>query len=445
MTAVPPETPVESTADLLAPFRAAAKPRGRFLVGVEHEKLAVRDGGDPVAYEGERGIGALLETLGRRGWTEKREGGRTIAVARGDEHVTLEPGGQVELSGAALPTAAACAAGLARHVAELDAAARPLGIRFIAGGFRPFGTIDDVPWFLKRRYEIMRAYLPRVGRLAHEMMKRTATVQVNLDFSDEQDAADKVRVALATTSIVTALFAASPVSEGRPNGYKSYRAAVWLETDEARCGILPFVFERGFDLERYVTWALDVPMFFVVRGDRHHEAGGRTFRDLLREGFEGTAATYADWVLHLSTLFPEVRIKRTIELRGADAAPGPYASALAALWRGALDDPAARAEAWRLTADLTVDERERLRREVPRAGLAARARGRTLAELARALVEIADDGLRRLPGGAGDRPLLAPLRESAAAGRSPADDMLADYERLGGDPARLVDAWEHRA
>jgi glutamate--cysteine ligase len=272
-------------------------------------------------------------------------------------------------------------------------------------------------------------------------MKRTATVQVNLDFSDEADAAARMRTAFGVTSIVTAMYASSPVTEGRPNGFRSYRAAVWLDMDEARCGLVPSAFAPGFGYAAYTDWALDVPMFFVVRDGQSNPVDGFPFRRFLREGWNGERATLADWALHLSTLFPEVRLKRTIELRGADAAPPAFAEALAALWRGLLDDPAARAAAWELVSGASLAEREALRREVPRAGLAARLGQRPIAPLAAELCAIAADGLGRLPGGPEDRALLAPLAAYARAARCPADDMLADLQRTGGDPARLVEAW----
>jgi glutamate--cysteine ligase len=274
------------------------------------------------------------------------------------------------------------------------------------------------------------------------MMKQTATVQANFDYFDEADAVAKMRTAFGVTSIVTALFAASPLSEGRPNGFKSVRAAIWLETDENRSGLLPFVFAPGFAFRDYAQWALDVPMFFVARGGVYRPARALPFRRFLAEGFEGETATIADWELHLSTLFPEVRLKRYVELRGADAGPLGMATGLAALWRGLLDDPAACAAAWALVAGASTDEREALRRAVPREGMAARLGRHAVSELCVQLLRVARAGLGRLPGGAGDVPLLEPLEAYAGAGRSPADDLLDDFTRAGGDPARLCAQWE---
>jgi len=439
---------VPSVADLVAYFRGGAKPPSAFRVGVEQEKIAVYADGAPVPYEGPRGIEALLGRLEARGFAAHREDGHTISLERTGDRITVEPGGQVELSGAALMTATDSAAVVRTHVIEVQAIGATLGIRFIGVGARPFGTIDEVSWLPKRRYAVMRTYFPTYGRqsrLAHFMMKQTATVQANFDFTDEAEAVSKMRVAFGVTSIVTAMFAASPISEGRPNGHKSFRAAIWLETDEDRAGLLPFAFAPSFAFHDYVQWALDVPMFFVVRDGVYRRTKDRlTFRRFLAEGFEGETATLADWEVHLSTLFPEVRLKRYIELRGADAGPLPMALALAPLWRGLLEDPGARAEAWALVADRDLASREALRRAVPREGLAARFGRHTVRELAVELVRLARAGLVHLPGGPADAALLAPLESYAAAGRCPADDLLDDFTAEKGDPTRLVPRWELR-
>jgi glutamate--cysteine ligase len=433
--------------DLTAYFRSGAKPVSAFRVGIEQEKIAVRDDGSPVPYEGPAGIAEVLRRLeARGGYGPRLEDGHLIALDRAGDRITVEPGGQLELSGAAVPTASEGADVLRAHVAEVSEAAAPLGVRFIGIGARPFGALDDVSWLPKRRYAVMREYFPahgRQSRLAHHMMKMTATVQANFDYVDEPDALTKLRAAFGVTSIVTALFAASPISEGRPNGYQSFRAAIWLETDADRSGLLPFVFSPSFAFRDYVEWALDVPMFFVVRGgDYRRPASPLTFRRFLAEGFEGRSATLGDWETHLSTLFPEVRLKRYIEVRGADAGPLPMATALGALWRGLLDDASARAAAWALVANHSFDEREAVRRAVPREGLAARLGGRSLRELAVELVGVARAGLARLPGGAEDARLLATLEEHAATGRAPADDLLDDFAAEKGDPAKLVRRWE---
>ncbi len=383
----------------------------------------------------------MLHALEGRGYALTHDGPHVIGAGRDGEEITLEPGLQMELSAPPLATAVACRDLLRRHIGELSTLAEPLGMRFIAGGFRPFGRLDDIPWLPKRRYDIMRVYLPRQGSLGHDMMKRTATVQVNLDFYDEADAAAKMRTAMGITSIVTAMWAASPITEGRANGHKSYRAAVWLDMDDSRCGLLPAAFEPGFGFAAYAEWAADVPMFFLARGGQYLPLDGLTFRRFMREGYQGEKATMGDWELHLSTLFPEVRLKKTIELRGADAGPLPFIEGLAALWRGLLDDPEACAAAYALVDGRSFAERLALRREVPRAGLGARLGNRPIAELAVELCTIARAGLLRLPGGAADAPLLDPIAAYARAGRCPADDMLDDFAGAAGDPVRLAERW----
>lgn len=435
---------VHSHDDLVAYFRRAGAPRERWRIGVEQEKLPVRSDGSPVPWGGPGGIAELLTRLARRGYSPEREGTDTIALLRGQESVTLEPGGQVELSASPVSRAVHCAEQLDAHLAEVSELARPLDIRFIGGGFRPFGRLDQIDWLPKRRYAVMKRYLPTRGGLALDMMKRTATVQANLDFADERDAISQMRTALGVTSIVTALFAASPITEGRPNGYKSMRAAVWLDTDEDRCGLLPFVFRAGAGFAGYVEWALDVPMFFVVRRGVYHHVPGLTFRRFMREGWGAERPTEDDWKVHLSTLFPEVRLKTYVEVRGADAGPLPFAKALPALWRGLLDHADARDAAWELVKDAAFEDRERVRRDVPRAGFDARLGRRDLGDLAIELCRIARRGLEGLPGGLRDAELLDPVESYARDRRCPADEMLEQFHRLGGDQRRLVDAWELR-
>jgi glutamate--cysteine ligase len=434
-----------SVDDLIAYFRAGAKPRAQFRIGIEQEKLGTRLDGAPVGYGGPNGIEDVLLRLEQRGYTATRDHGHVTGLELAGERVTIEPGGQLEFSGVARETASACRDALVNHVRDVIDTARPLGIRFLRLGARPFGKPEDIDWLPKVRYDVMRAYFPRYGRssrLAHHMMKMTATVQANFDYESESDAVDKIRTAYGVSSIVTAMYAGSPFADGRPTGDKSFRAAIWLETDEDRCGLLPFVFEPSFCFRDYVEWALDVPMFFVVRGDAFRPANAMPFRRFIAEGFEGEAATIRDWEIHLSTLFPEVRLKRYIELRGADAGPVPMATALGALWRGLLDDRDARTAAWELVAKPSFAERQALRHEVPRAALAATFGGRPLRELALELIRISDAGLARLSGGEEDRPLLAPLWAYAASGRTPADELLEEFEAAGGDPAKLVEKWE---
>jgi glutamate--cysteine ligase len=429
---------IESEAELETAFSSGSKPREAWKVGAEHEKIGVIAAtGAPAPYEGERGIEALLLALGAHGWAPQREGGRVIALQRGDEKVTLEPGGQMELSGAPLARAGEIDAQLRSHVAEVVAASELMGLAWLGIGFRPFGTLDDVPWVPKGRYEVMRAYLPSRGARAHEMMKRTATVQANLDFADEDDAGSKLRAALGVSSLVTALFASSPLENGRDTGWQSWRMRAWFETDPDRTGLLPFAFEDGPIFRKYASWALDVPMFFVYR-EGYRPAGGMTFRRFLREGFQGERATRADWELHLSTLFPDVRLKHYLETRTADAGSLEMVVALPQLWKGLLYDDEALTATLALAAPLAFTDRVALREAVARAGLRAPwPGGGTVHERARELVAIARHGLSRLTPV--ELPTLAPLEEIVATGRTAAD-AIAELWARSPDPAKLIAA-----
>ncbi len=454
--------PIAGVHELVQLFHAAGKPRDAWRVGGEHEKIGIivdPAGGTPgsaLPYGGPRGIAALFEALGQRGWNPSaREGDNVVALARDGASLTLEPGGQTELSGAPHASLRELEAEFTRHREELLAASAPLGIAWLAVGFRPLGTREDVPWVPKGRYAIMREYLPTRGGLGLDMMKRTATVQANLDFADEADARRKFVAAMSTTSLVTALFANSPIVDGKDTGWQSFRAKVWLDTDPDRCGIPPFSFTAGAGagglFEHYTEWALDVPMFFVHRAawGGYRAAGGMTFRKFLRAGFAGERATVPDWQLHLSTLFPETRLKGYLEMRGADAGTHGMALALPALWKGVLYDDAACAAATALTAHLTMDERLALRAEVPRSGLGTELRaagggGRgggsggkvRVLDLARELVQIAREGLARVaPDEVG---LLAPIEEVAQSGRAPAERVRETFAGWNGNVTQLV-------
>lgn len=440
---IAPEKKVPATPRALAEyFAAGAKPVSAWRVGIEHEKIPLTSDGGPLPFSGDAGIEELLRRLEQAGLSGVREDGHLLAVERNDRKITVEPGGQVEHAGPALTSVARCRDCMLADLREVAAVGAAIGMRFVGVGLTPFATLDELPWLPKRRYRVMREYLPERGNLGVHMMKRTATVQANFDFDDEATAADKLRTAFGVTSIVTALAAASPLGEGRPNGYQSYRAAIWLDTDPSRCGLLPAVFEPGFGFRHYVEWALDVPMFFIVREDLYHRVPGLTFRRFMREGWQGQPATLWDWETHLSTLFPEVRLKRFIEVRGADAGPLEMVTGVPALWRGLLDDRDACLAAWRLVASASFGERETLRREVPRQGLSARFGGHSVRDLAVELCRISADGLSRLPGGADDLALLEPVRRRAATGRTFADEMLDDFIACGGDRAALVARWD---
>jgi glutamate--cysteine ligase len=434
--------PLASTDELVSYFAQAGKPPAEWRVGIEQEKIGVTPIGEAVPFAGPGGIEAILRALTAAGYTAEREGQQLLGAESDGLHVTVEPGGQLEFSGPVLRSAEECRISLRGHVNQVAAIAAGFGgIRFLGVGFHPFARQEDISWLPKRRYAVMRAYLPTRGHSGLRMMQMTATVQANLDYDDEESAVEKMRAAFGVTSIVTALFAASPIERGQPNGLKSGRAAIWLDTDDDRCGLLPGAFREGFGFRTYAEWALDVPMFFVVRDGQYHPAGGMTFRRFMREGWQDQVATLSDWETHLSTLFPEVRLKKYIELRGADAGPMPMAAGLAALWRGLLDDREARRQAWRLVRDVSFEQRQQLRVDVARSALGAKLGAHSVQSLAAELVGLADEGLGRLPGGAEDRALLEPLRERARSGRCPADDMLDDYQACGGDPAELVRRW----
>jgi glutamate--cysteine ligase len=433
--------PIDMTVDdLIAHFHAGEKRPEEVRVGMEHEKIGVLADGRAPDYER---IAELLEAMAARGWSRVTEGGKhehLIALERPTcGTITLEPGGQTEHSGAPWPTAVQAVRDNDKHMDELLPLAAELGIRYLGCGFRPFGKLDDVPWMPKGRYVVMREYLPTRGKLAHEMMKRTATVQANLDYTDERDAMEKLRLGLALSSPVNALFAASPIVDGKPSGYQSYRARVWLDTDPDRCGLLPWAFREGATFRDYVEWAADVPMFFVKRAGEYRPMH-LTFRRFMREGWQGEKATAADWELHLSTLFPEVRLKRYVEVRQADASTREMVHALPVFWRGLIYDPAARQAAWALVRDFTVDERLALYRETPRLGLRATIRGRTMRELAGELVAIARRGLAALSSPADAASFLDPLDEIVATGRTVADRISDAFAAAQGNPARLIGA-----
>jgi len=434
--------PVRSKAELVAYFAGGDKPAKQWRVGTEHELIGVvRATGAAPPYEGPHGIGALLAWFAARGGDPVLENGHAIAIARGDAQLTIEPGGQFELAARPVTDDRDLVTDLRAHAAELAAASKELGLAWLACGLRPFGTRGDVPWMPKQRYDVMRAYMPKVGTRGLDMMLRTATVQVNLDFGDEADAAAKMRCVYSVTSLLTALWAASPIVEGAPSGYQSYRAWIWRDTDRARAGLLPFVFERDDIFDAYTEWALDVPMYFVYRGGYRPVPSELTFRAFMANGWNGEHATRADWALHLSTLFPEGRLKRFIEVRGCDCGSFEMIAALAPMMRGLLYDPSARAAATALTAGLDFAERQRVADEVPRSGLATRVGRHRLGELARQLVAIARDGLARIAPDA--VPLLDPVAEIASSGRSQADRIVSAWRAHADDRAALIRALAH--
>ncbi|MFC7399414.1 glutamate--cysteine ligase [Chelatococcus sp. GCM10030263] len=432
-------TPIASRDALVGYMASGCKAPDQWRIGTEHEKVPfyVKDK-QPVPYEGPRGVRALLDGMqGLLGWGPIMEDGHPIGLedVTGGGAISLEPGGQFELSGAPLETLHQMCWETHAHMAQVREIAEPLGIGFLTLGMSPQWTRAETPVMPKRRYEIMRRYMPKVGGHGLDMMFRTATVQVNLDFASEADMVEKLRIGLALQPLATALFANSPFTDGRPNGFKSMRSQIWLDTDGDRTGMLAFAFEDGMGFERYVDWALDVPMYFVKRGDVYHDVAGASFRDLMAgrlDALPGERATLSDWANHLSTLFPEVRLKRYIEMRGADTGATPFLCALPAFWVGLLYDKTARDGAWQIVKTWTAEERQALRNDVPRLALDAEIAGRPLRAVAREVLALAHEGLaRRAKRDVRDRNeehFLAPLDEVVETGLVPADRILARYE-----------------
>ena len=441
--------PVESRDALVSWLEAGCKPAASFRVGTEHEKIPFyRADLAPVPYEGARGIRALLEGMRERlGWESIVDGDNLIGLfdAAGGGAISLEPGGQFELSGAPFETVHQTAAEIDAHLRQAKEIAAPLGIGFLALGMSPKWTLAQTPVMPKSRYQIMARYMPKVGTRGLDMMFRTATVQSNLDFSDEADMVKKLRVGLALQPLLTALFANSPFTDGKLNGFLSARSEIWRDTDNARAGMLPFAFEPGMGFERYVDYALDVPMYFVKRGATYHDVAGASFRDLLAgrlAALPGERATISDWANHLSTIFPEVRLKRYLEMRGADVGPAARISALSALMVGLYYDPAALDAAFDLVKNWSAAERQKLRSDVPRLALGAKIAGRSLAEIGREILAIARAGLARRArldeAGRSEAVYLAPLDEFVETGRVAAHDWIARFEgewRGSVDPA----------
>ena len=393
------DTPITDRDQLVQNIASGEKPKAQWRIGTEHEKFGFRlDDLRPPTFDGDRGIEALLTGLTRFGWEPVLENGRTIALLRDGASVSLEPAGQLELSGAALETLHETCVETGTHLNEVAQVAGDMQLGFLGMGFQPKWTRADMPWMPKGRYQIMKSYMPKLGSLGLDMMTRTCTVQVNLDYASEADMVKKFRVSLALQPIATALFADSPFTEGKPNGYLSYRSHIWTDTDADRTGMLDFVFEEGFGYERYVDYLLDVPMYFSYRDGIYHDASGQSFRDFLQGKLPvlpGALPTLRDWSDHMTTAFPEVRLKKYLEMRGADSGPWSRICALPAFWVGLLYDQTALDAAWDLVKDFSLAERHALRDGVPKQALHLPFRGGTVLDLARRALEISRDGLRR--------------------------------------------------
>lgn len=428
--------PIESKTALIEDLCAGNKPAGQWRIGTEHEKFAFDiESRRPLAYPGVHGIESLLRSLHEQfGWNPVYEGDSIIALQKDGGSITLEPAGQFELSGAPLRDLHQTCDEVHTHLRQVKTVSEPRGIGFLGMGFAPTWRREDMPWMPKARYAIMRAHMPRVGQLGLDMMVRTATVQVNLDFCDEADMVKKFRVALALQPLATALFANSPFTEGKPNGWLSYRSAIWRDTDPARCGMLPFVFESGMGFERYVDYMLDVPMYFVYRGGRYIDASGQSFRDFLDgrlPALPGEKPLFSDWQDHLTTAFPEVRLKRFLEMRGADSGSWERLCALPAFWVGLLYDTTSLDAAWELVKDWDAETRERIRNESPRIGFDVITPAGNLRDLARRVLALATDGLarrRRLhSSGRDETHFIDGLWEIVESGKTPAQRKLDAY------------------
>ena len=430
--------PIETKAQLIEELASGSKPKAEWKIGTEHEKFPfLTDTLKPVPYHGPRSIKALLDGLrDRYGWTGVYEGENIIALSdpKGLGNVSLEPGGQFELSGAPLDTVHETCEEVHEHLTQVREVGDRLGIGFLGLGASPLWSLAETPVMPKGRYGIMAPYMDKVGTRGRDMMFRTCTVQVNLDFASEADMVKKLRVSLALQPIATALFANSPFLDGKPNGFLSYRSEVWRDTDNARAGMLPFAFEDGMGFERYVDYALDVPMYFVMRDGKYINTSGESFRAFL-DGrlpqLPGEKPVLKDWADHLTTIFPEVRLKKYLEMRGADSGPWRRLCALPALWVGLLYDSAALDAAWEIAKDWTAEERQKLRDDVPRLALHATIRGRSVQDIARDVLKIARAGLeargRHGCKGKTEAAFLDPLDEIAQSGKTAAENLLALY------------------
>ncbi|WP_062785108.1 glutamate--cysteine ligase [Novosphingobium capsulatum] len=441
---------IESRDQLVAPMQKGEKPRDAWRIGTEHEKFVYRtaDHAAP-SYDEPGGIRDLLMALTEFGWEPVMEGGKVIAMSGPDGAVSLEPAGQLELSGAPLESLHETCAETGRHLAQVKTIGDRFGLAYLGLGLWPDKARGDLPIMPKGRYEIMLRHMPRVGTMGLDMMLRTCTIQTNLDYASEADMAQKFRVSLALQPLATALFANSPFLEGKPDGFLSYRSHIWSDTDPARTGMLPFVFEDGFGYERYVDYMLDVPMYFVFRDGKYIDAAGQSFRDFLDgklPALPGEKPRKSDWIDHLSTAFPEVRLKSFLEMRGADGGPWNRICALPAFWVGLLYDQGALDAAWDLVKDWDMEGREILRASVPKLGLdAPLPGGGTLRDIAGRVLDIARSGLaaRGRLNAAGDNETgyLLPLDEIVASGKTPAERLLDLYHGAwGGDLSKVYAA-----
>jgi glutamate--cysteine ligase len=433
---------------LVSSFEAACKPRAQWRLGTEYEKVAVwAANGEAVPFTG--GIEEVLRRLGDRyGWPDVIENGRVVALQGDDASITLEPGGQLELSGAPCDSIHGTAREFSEHIRQIVAVGSDLGIAFLGLGMQPVSRADEIERVPKRRYAIMGPHMQRVGTLGHRMMMQTATVQMNIDYASERDAMAKMRVAMGIAPLLTAMFANSPISDGKPNGFMSFRGHIWTDTDPARCGLLPFVFREDCGFSDYIEYALDVPMYFIVRGDRWLDMTAFTFRQFWTDGCQGERATLADWTAHLTTLFPEVRLKAYLEIRSIDSQPPELMLAAPAIVKGLLYEEDCLWAAWDLVKRWCWEDRINLYHAVHRHALKARVGGIEVSELARELIDIAATGLDRQRQGEqeSEAMYLERLGELVRRGRCPADIVLEKWDGpWHGEVTRLVEGTAYRA
>lgn len=441
--------PIERHEQLAEYLASGCKPRDQWRIGTEHEKFGYcKDSLKPLPYAGERSIQAVLEGLrDRHNWQPVTEGGNLIGLTKDGANVSLEPGGALELSGAPLETIHQTCDEVNEHLRDVKDIADAIGVGFIGLGAAPIWSHDEMPLMPKGRYTLMDSYMQSVGTMGTAMMRRTCTVQVNLDFASEADMVQKMRVAIALQPVATALFANSPFFDGKPNGHKSWRSRIWRDLDDARTGMIPFVFDEDFGFERWVEYALDVPMYFVYRDGKYINALGQSFRDFLKgqlPALPGETPTMSDWADHLTTAFPEARVKKYIEMRGADGGPWRRLCALPAFWVGLTYDQTALDAAWDLVKGWDAETREALRVAASVDGLQAQVGDINMHELAREVLNIAEAGLkaRALPGAGGLVPdethFLNALKDSIESGKTPADELLEQYHGEWGDDLNRI-------
>ncbi len=426
-------------------FHAAGKPRERWRVGTEYEKVGIdRSSGKAIPYSGPRGVESILKRLIERfGWEPEEQDGHIIALSRDNAQITLEPGGQIELSGEPCDSIHCTYAEFTQHIRELLEVSEPLDVVFLGLGMQPVSRLDEIEWVPKKRYRIMAPYMPKVGRLGQRMMKQTATVQANIDYRDEKDAMVKFRTGMGLTPIFISMFANSPICDGQLNGYRSYREHIWTDTDKSRSGMLKFAFSPDVSFAHYVEYALDVPMYFIVRNKNYIDMTETTFRQFLAYGCNGERATLDDWHDHLTTLFPETRIKRYIEVRSADSQPPELMPALSAIVKGAFYESDCLDAAWDLVKDWTWDERMQVYLDSHRDALAARIKRYSLLDLSKELLQIALEGLRRQKMfnalGEDETIYLEPLDKLLALGKCPADLLIEKWQgELDQDIRKLI-------